>query len=70
MTQTPVSTRIVTAMITAVPFGRGSDLEQAKVSRRQAAAEFIVERLDQPLYYNMGRQIEQLIPEGGAILAT
>ena len=47
ITQTLVSTWIVMALLTALAFWLGHDLKLENVSKRQAAAEFIVERLDQ-----------------------
>ena len=47
ITQTLVSTWIVMALLSALAFWLGRDLKLENVSKRQAAAEFIVERLDQ-----------------------
>ena len=47
ITQTLVSTWIVMALLSGLAFWLGRDLKLENVSKRQAAAEFIVERLDQ-----------------------
>ena len=44
ITQTLVSTWIVMALLTALAFWLGHDLKLENVSKRQAAAEFIVDR--------------------------
>ena len=51
------------------PFWLGRDLKLENVSKRQAAAEFIVERLDQFVHDNMGWHFDQFIPLVGAIFA-
>ena len=53
ITQTLVSTWIVMALLSALAFWLGRDLKLENVSKRQAAAEFIVERLDQFVHDNM-----------------
>lgn len=47
ITQTLVSTWIVMAILSGLAFWLGRNLQLENVSKRQAAAEFIVERLDQ-----------------------
>ena len=69
ITQTLVSTWIVMALLTALAFWLGHDLKLENVSKRQAAAEFIVERLDQFVSDNMGTHFDQYIPLVGAIFA-
>ncbi len=69
ITQTLVSTWIVMALLTALAFWLGHDLKLENVSKRQAAAEFIVERLDQFVRDNMGTHFDQYIPLVGAIFA-
>ena len=64
ITQTLVSTWIVMALLTALAFWLGHDLKLENVSKRQAAAEFIVERLDQFVHDNMGIHFDQYIPAG------
>lgn len=46
----------------------GHDLKLENVSKRQAAAEFIVTRLEQFVHDNMGFHFDQYIPLVGAIL--
>ena len=48
ITQTLVSTWIVMALLSALAFWLGRDLKLENVSKRQAAAEFIVVQLCQP----------------------
>ena len=50
-------------------FWLGRDLKLENVSKRQAAAEFIVERLDQFVHDNMGWHFDKFIPLVGAIFA-
>ena len=69
ITQTLVSTWIVMALLSALAFWLGRDLKLENVSKRQAAAEFIVERLDQFVHDNMGWHFNQFIPLVGAIFA-
>lgn len=69
ITQTLVSTWIVMALLSALAFWLGRDLKLENVSKRQAAAEFIVERLDQFVHDNMGWHFDQFIPLVGAIFA-
>ena len=69
ITQTLVSTWIVMALLSGLAFWLGRDLKLENVSKRQAAAEFIVERLDQFVHDNMGRHFDQYIPLVGAIFA-
>ena len=69
ITQTLVSTWIVMALLTALAFWLGHDLKLENVSKRQAAAEFIVERLDQFVRDNMGTHFDRYIPLVGAIFA-
>ena len=47
ITQTLVTTWIVMALLSGLAIWLGSNLKLENVSKRQAAAEFIVERLDQ-----------------------
>ena len=61
ITQTLVSTWIVMALLSGLAFWLGRDLKLENVSKRQAAAEFIVERLDQFVHDNMG----PVYPAGG-----
>ena len=67
--QTLVSTWIVMALLSGLAFWLGRDLKLENVSKRQAAAEFIVERLDQFVHDNMGHHFDQYIPLVGAIFA-
>ena len=69
ITQTLVSTWIVMALLSALAFWLGRDLKLENVSKRQAAAEFIVERLDQFVHDNMGWHFDKFIPLVGAIFA-
>ena len=69
ITQTLVSTWIVMALLSALAFWLGRDLKLENVSKRQAAAEFIVERLDQFVHDNMGYHFDKFIPLVGAIFA-
>ncbi len=69
ITQTLVSTWIVMALLSGLAFWLGRDLKLENVSKRQAAAEFIVERLDQFVHDNMGFHFDQYIPLIGAIFA-
>ena len=69
ITQTLVSTWIVMALLSALAFWLGRDLKLENVSKRQAAAEFIVERLDQFVHDNMGYHFDKYIPLIGAIFA-
>ena len=69
ITQTLVTTWIVMALLTALAFWLGHDLKLENVSKRQAAAEFIVERLDQFVHENMGTHFDRYIPLVGAIFA-
>ena len=64
-----VSTWIVMALLSGLAFWLGRDLKLENVSKRQAAAEFIVERLDQFVHDNMGHHFDQYIPLVGAIFA-
>ena len=69
ITQTLVSTWIVMALLSGLAFWLGRNLKLENVSKRQAAAEFIVERLDQFVHDNMGLHFDQYIPLVGAIFA-
>ena len=69
ISQTLVSTWIVMALLSALAFWLGRDLKLENVSKRQAAAEFIVERLDQFVHDNMGWHFDKFIPQEGAIYA-
>lgn len=57
------------ALLSALAFWLGRDLKLENVSKRQAAAEFIVERLDRFVHDNMGWHFDQFIPLVGAIFA-
>ena len=57
--QTLVSTRIVMALLSALAFWLGRDLKLENVSKRQAAAEFIVVRLAQVVHDNKGRHCDK-----------
>ena len=59
ITQTLVSTWIVMALLSGLACWLGRDLKLENVSKRQAAAEFIVERLDQFVHDNMGLHFDQ-----------
>ena len=69
ISQTLVSTWIVMALLSGLAIWLGSNLKLENVSKRQAAAEFIVERLDQFVHDNMGYHFDQYIPLIGAIFA-
>ena len=69
ITQTLVSTWIVMALLSGFAIWLGSNLKLENVSKRQAAAEFIVERLDQFVHDNMGYHFDKYIPLIGAIFA-
>lgn len=69
ITQTLVMTWIVMALLTGLAFWLGHDLKLENISKRQAAAEFIVERLDQFVHENMGTHFDCYIPLVGAIFA-
>ena len=69
ITQTLVTTWIVMALLSGLAIWLGSNLKLENVSKRQAAAEFIVERLDQFVHDNMGYHFDQYIPLIGAIFA-
>ena len=58
ITQTLVTTWIVMALLSGLAIWLGSNLKLENVSKRQAAAEFIVERLDQFVHDNMGTGVE------------
>ena len=69
ITQTLVSTWIVMALLSGFAIWLGHDLKLENVSKRQAAAEFIVTRLEQFVHDNMGFHFDQYIPLIGAIFA-
>ena len=69
ITQTLVMTWIVMALLTGLSLWLTHDLRLENVSKKQAAAEFIVERLDQFVHDNMGLHFNQYIPLVGAIFA-
>ena len=69
ITQTLVSTWIVMALLSGFAIWLGRNLKLENVSKRQAAAEFIVERLDQFVHDNMGYHFDKYIPLIGAIFA-
>ena len=69
ITQTLVTTWIVMALLSGLAIWLGSNLKLENVSKRQAAAEFIVERLDQFVHDNMGYHFDKYIPLIGAIFA-
>ena len=62
ITQTLVSTWIVMALLSGFAIWLGHDLKLENVSKRQAAAEFIVTRLEQFVHDNMGFHFDQYIP--------
>ena len=57
------------ALLSGLAIWLGSNLKLENVSKRQAAAEFIVERLDQFVHDNMGYHFDKYIPLIGAIFA-
>ena len=67
ITQTLVSTWIVMALLSGFAIWLGRNLKLENVSKRQAAAEFIVTRLDQFVHDNMGYHFDQYIPLIGSI---
>ena len=69
ITQTLVSTWIVMALLSGLAIWLGHGLKLENVSKRQAAAEFIVTRLDQFVHDNMGYHFDQYIPLIGSIFA-
>lgn len=69
ISQTLVSTWIVMALLSGLAIWLGRNLKLENVSKRQAAAEFIVERLDQFVHDNMGYHFDKYIPLIGAIFA-
>ena len=69
ITQTLVSTWIVMALLSGLAIWLGHSLKLENVSKRQAAAEFIVTRLDQFVHDNMGCHFDQYIPLIGSIFA-
>ena len=69
ISQTLVMTWIVMALLSGLAFWLGHNLTLENVSKRQAAAEFVVERLDQFVHDNMGRHFDHYIPLVGAIFA-
>ena len=69
ITQTLVSTWIVMALLSGLAIWLGHGLKLENVSKRQAAAEFIVTRLDQFVHDNMGCHFDQYIPLIGSIFA-
>lgn len=69
ITQTLVVTWIVMALLSGLAFWLGRNLQLENISKRQAAAEFIVLRLDQFVRENMGPKFDQYIPLVGSIFA-
>ena len=69
ITQTLVTTWIVMALLSGLAIWLGRNLQLENVSKRQAAAEFIVERLDQFVHDNMGYHFDKYIPLIGSIFA-
>ena len=57
------------ALLSGFAIWLGRNLKLENVSKRQAAAEFIVERLDQFVHDNMGYHFDKYIPLIGAIFA-
>ena len=57
------------ALLSGFAIWLGHDLKLENVSKRQAAAEFIVTRLEQFVHDNMGFHFDQYIPLVGAIFA-
>ena len=70
ISQTLVSTWIVMALLSGLAIWLGSNLKLENVSKRQAAAEFIVERLDQFVHDNMGYHFDKYIPVSYTHLAS
>ncbi len=70
ITQTLVSTWIVMALLSGFAIWLGHDLKLENVSKRQAAAEFIVTRLEQFVHDNMGFHFDQYIPPGRCYFCT
>mgnify|MGYP001057682747 CR=1 FL=1 len=60
---------LVMALLSGLAIWLGSNLKLENVSKRQAAAEFIVTRLEQFVHDNMGFHFDQYIPLIGAIFA-
>ncbi len=69
ITQTLVVTWIVMVILSLLAFWLGRDLKLENVSKRQAAAEFIVETLDNFCHQNLGVNHDQYIPLVGTIFA-
>ncbi len=69
ISQTLVMTWIVMGIITALCLWLSHNLKLADVSKRQAAAELIVEKLDGFVHGNMGLHFDQYIPLVGAIFS-
>ena len=69
ISQTLVMTWIVMALLSGLAFWLGHNLQLEHVSKRQAVAEFVVERLEQFVHDNMGFHFNQYIPLVGAIFA-
>ena len=63
------SAALVMALLSGLAIWLGHGLKLENVSKRQAAAEFIVTRLDQFVHDNMGYHFDQYIPLIGAIFA-
>lgn len=70
ITQTMVMGWIVLALVSGLAIWLGHGLKLENISKRQAAAEFIVMRLDQFVHDNMGLHFDQYIPLVGAIFVT
>ena len=69
ISQTLVMTWIVMALLSGLAFWLGHNLQLENVSKRQAVAELVVERLEQFVHDNMGYHFNQYIPLVGAIFA-
>jgi F-type H+-transporting ATPase subunit a len=70
ISQTMLMGWIILGIVSALCIWLGHGLKVENVSKRQAAAEFIVETLDKFLDDNMGKKFEQYIPLIGALFAT
>lgn len=69
ITQTLVVTWLVMALVAVLAWWLGHDLKLENVSKRQAAAEFIVETLENFVHGNMGPNFDRYIPLVGAIFS-
>lgn len=69
ITQTLVVTWIVMALVAVLAWWLGHDLKLENISKRQAAAEFVVGALDNFVRGNMGPKFDVYIPLVGAIFS-